>query len=126
MAFLAHFLSVLQYEFLSQKIRAWTICNDETSFSDDGKLSNGVGGVGGHLSQRSCSYGEVVSASSAAAAAAAGGDPGKKGKIFSKGNFSRLFKPWKWKRRKKSERFEKASKRKLQFKTQVKVHFEDK
>ena len=104
--------------------------NNETSFSDDGKLSNGgIGGVGGgHLSQRSCSYGEVVSASSAAAAAAAGvgGDPGKKGKIFSKGNFSRLFKPWKWKRRKKSERFEKASKRKLQFETQVKVHFEDK
>ena len=95
------------------KKRLWILDYiNETSFSDDGKLSNGgVGGVGGHLSQRSCSYGEVVSASSAAAAAA-GGDPGKKGKIFSKGNFSRLFKPWKWKRRKKSERFEKASKRK--------------
>ena len=87
-----------------------------TFHAGDEKLCNGDGIHGGgggiNLSQRSSSYGEVA-AGGVGPGSAPGDKSGKNKTIFSKGNFTRLFKPWKWKRRKKSERFEKASKSKL-------------
>ena len=88
----------------------------DTFDAGDEKLCNGDGIHGGgggiNLSQRSSSYGEVA-AGGVGPGSTPGDKSGKNKTIFSKGNFTRLFKPWKWKRRKKSERFEKASKSKL-------------
>ena len=71
----------------------WTI-----EFVSD-KLANGLG-------HRSCSYNDTSTLGSNST------NPAKKNRLAVIG---RLFKPWKWKRRKKSERFEKTTKCKFLF-----------
>ena len=93
---------------------------EEKLCNGDGIHGGGGGGI--NLSQRSSSYGEVA-AGGVGLGSAAGDKSGKNKTIFSKGNFTRLFKPWKWKRRKKSERFEKASKSKYYLLVTKKVAF---
>ena len=63
------------------------------------KLANGLG-------HRSCSYNDTSTLGSNST------NPAKKNRLAVIG---RLFKPWKWKRRKKSERFEKTTQRKFLF-----------